>query len=82
MLVLLTASRLETDVVLVGAMITLTLTGVLKPDEALQGFASSGVMTIAALYIVVAGLRETGAMAWISRWVLGRPRSLGSRRPS
>jgi di/tricarboxylate transporter len=75
-LVLLTASRLDTDVVLVGAMITLTLLGILKPDQALQGFASNGVMTIAALYIVVAGLRETGAMAWISRWVLGRPRSL------
>lgn len=75
-LLLLTASRLETDVVLVGAMIVLTLTGVLKPNQALQGFASDGVMTIAALYIVVAGLRETGAMAWISRWVLGRPRSL------
>ncbi len=75
-LVLLTASRLDTDVVLVGALIVLTLTDVLGPDRALQGFASNGVMTIAALYIVVAGLRETGAMAWISRWVLGRPRSL------
>ncbi len=75
-LMLLTASRFDTDVVLVGAMITLTLLGILKPDQALQGFASNGVMTIAALYIVVAGLRETGAMAWIARWVLGRPRSL------
>lgn len=75
-LVLLTSTRFDTDVVLVGAMITLTLLGILKPDQALQGFASSGVMTIAALYIVVAGLRETGAMAWISRMVLGRPRSL------
>jgi di/tricarboxylate transporter len=75
-LVLLTSSRLETDVVLVGAMIVLTLLGIIEPDQALQGFASNGVMTIAALYIVVAGLRETGAMAWISRWVLGRPRSL------
>jgi len=75
-LLLLTTSRLDTDVVLVGAMITLTLAGILKPDQALQGFASNGVMTIAALYIVVAGLRETGAMAWISRWVLGKPRSL------
>ena len=75
-LVLLTTTRLDTDVVLVGSMIMLTLLGILKPDQALQGFASSGVMTIAALYIVVAGLRETGAMAWISRWVLGRPRSI------
>jgi di/tricarboxylate transporter len=75
-LVLLTTSRLDTDVVLVGAMIVLTLLGILQPDQALQGFASNGVMTIAALYVVVAGLRETGAMAWISRWVLGKPRSL------
>jgi di/tricarboxylate transporter len=75
-LVLLAATRLDTDVVLVGAMILLTLLGILKPDEALQGFASSGVMTIAALYIVVVGLRETGAMNWLSRWVLGRPKSL------
>ena len=75
-LLLLTLTSYDTDVVLVGAMITLTLTGILKPDQALQGFASNGVMTIAALYIVVAALRETGAMAWISQWVLGRPRTL------
>jgi di/tricarboxylate transporter len=75
-LVLLTTTRLDTDVVLVGAMITLTLIGILQPEQALQGFASSGVMTIAALYVVVAGLRETGAMSWISRMVLGRPKSL------
>jgi di/tricarboxylate transporter len=77
-LVLLTTTRLDTDVVLVGAMITLTLSGVLEPQLALSGFASPGVMTIAALYIVVAGLRETGAMSWISRWVLGRPKSLAA----
>jgi len=75
-LVLLTSTRIDTDVVLVAAMILLTLLGILEPEKALQGFASTGVMTIAALYIVVAGLRETGAMAWISRMVLGRPRSL------
>jgi di/tricarboxylate transporter len=79
-LLLLSTTRLDTDVVLVGAMITLTLAGVVRPDQALQGFANSGVMTIAALYIVVAGLRETGAMAWISQWVLGRPSSLGVAR--
>ena len=66
-LLVLTTTRIDTDVVLIGSMITLTLVGILKPDQALQGFASSGVMTIAALYVVVAGLRETGAMAWISR---------------
>jgi di/tricarboxylate transporter len=75
-LLLLTTTSYDTDVVLVGAMVVLTLAGILEPDQALQGFASSGVMTIAALYIVVAGLRETGAMAWISRSMLGRPKNL------
>jgi di/tricarboxylate transporter len=77
-LALLVSGRVDTDVALVGAMIVLTLTGTLQPGQALQGFASTGLMTIAALYIVVAGLRETGAMAWISRSVLGRPRSLAT----
>lgn len=75
-LVLMTTTGLDTDVVLVGAMVAIVVLGVLTPDQALKGFASPGVLTIAALYIVVAGLRETGAMAWISRWVLGRPKSL------
>ena len=48
-LLLLTTTSYDTDVVLVGAMVMLTLTGILEPDQALQGFASSGVMTIAAL---------------------------------
>jgi di/tricarboxylate transporter len=75
-LLLLTTTRLDTDVVLVGAMVLIVALGILSPEQALRGFASPGVLTIAALYVVVAGLRETGAMAWISRWVLGRPKSL------
>ncbi len=74
--VMLATTRLDTDVVLVGGMIAVTLAGIVSPAQALAGFANPGVATIAALYVVVAGLRETGAMAWISRWVLGRPGSL------
>ena len=75
-LLVFTATRFDTDVILVGVMVLIVVLGVLTPDQALQGFAGPGVLTIAALYVVVAGLRETGAMAWISRWVLGRPASL------
>ena len=41
-LALLTTTRFDTDVVLVAAMIALTLAGVIRPEEALSGFASSG----------------------------------------
>jgi di/tricarboxylate transporter len=75
-LVLLSVTSLAADVVLLAAMIGVCLVGVITPTQALQGFANTGVMTVAALYIVVAGVRETGAMAWISQRVFGHPRTL------
>jgi len=75
-LVMLATTPAPTEVVLLGAMIILSIVGVISPSEALSGFSSPGVMTIAALYVVIAGLRETGTIAWFSQMVFGRPRSL------
>lgn len=75
-LVMLATTPAPTEVVLLGAMIVLSIVGVISPSQALSGFSSPGVMTIAALYVVVAGLRETGTIAWFSQLVFGRPKSL------
>ena len=75
-LVMLATTPAPTEVVLLGAMIVLSIVGVISPGEALSGFSSPGVMTVAALYVVVAGLRETGMIAWFSQLVFGRPKSL------
>jgi len=75
-LVMLATTPAPTEVVLLGAMIVLSIAGIVSPSQALSGFSSPGVMTIAALYVVIAGLRETGAMSWFSQMVFGRPRSL------
>ncbi len=75
-LVMLSATPAPTEVVLLGAMILLSIAGVISPSQALSGFSSPGVMTIAALYVVIAGLRETGTIAWFSQLVFGRPKSL------
>jgi di/tricarboxylate transporter len=77
-LIMLSTTPAPTEVVLLGAMIVLSIAGVVSPSEALSGFSSPGVMTIAALYVVVAGLRETGAIAWFSQMVFGRPKNLRS----
>ena len=77
-LFLLATTPAPTEMVLLGAMIVLSIANVISPSQALSGFSSPGVMTIAALYIVVAGLRETGAIAWFSQRFFGRPRSLVS----
>jgi di/tricarboxylate transporter len=75
-LFLLATTPAPTELVLLGAMVVLSVSQIITPTEALSGFSSPGVMTIAALYVVIAGLRETGAIAWFSHLVFGRPKSL------
>jgi len=50
--------------------------GVVTPGAALSGLANESVATIAALFIVAAGLRETGAFSWIVNRFLGSPGSV------
>ncbi|MDO6455338.1 SLC13 family permease, partial [Neptunomonas phycophila] len=72
-LIALIVSNIATDVILMSALAALVITGVLTPLEGLAGFSNPGVMTIATLYIVAAGLKETGAIQWIAGRLLGQP---------
>jgi di/tricarboxylate transporter len=67
-------TKLPADFVFLGGLGVLLLTGVLDAKEGLAGFGSSGLVTVGVLYIVVAGLQETGGLSWVSERVLGRPR--------
>ncbi|MCK4494176.1 MAG: SLC13 family permease [Methylococcales bacterium] len=58
-----------------AALSFLLVSGILPPNEALVGFSNAGMFTIAILYVVVAGLRETGTVAWLSRLLLGKPQN-------
>jgi di/tricarboxylate transporter len=73
---LLAFTRLAADVVLVAGVTLLLVSGVLTPGEALAGLSNEGMATVAVLYVVAAGLRETGAVDWLVQGVLGRPRNL------
>lgn len=75
MLCTLISGRVGADIVLMGVLTALLLFGVLEPAQALRGFANEGVITIALLYVVTAGLKETGAMTMLTSALLGRPRS-------
>lgn len=77
----LVVTRVSADLILMGALILLVITGVLSPGSALAGFANPGVITIATLYVVAAGLKETGAVQWIARRMLGHPRTASGPRP-
>ncbi len=72
----LAVTRYSPDIVMVGGLTLLLLAGVLSPEQALSGLANEGMVTVGVLYVVVAGLRETGGIGWIVHSVLGRPQSL------
>jgi di/tricarboxylate transporter len=65
------------DVLFVGAVVVLAAFGVIAPDEAFSGFANSGMLIVAALFVVAAGLRETGVMDYIGEQFLGRVETEG-----
>lgn len=68
-------TRISADLLLMAALAALLMSGVISAPEALAGFANPGVITIATLYIVAAGLKETGAVQWIARKLLGHPKT-------
>ncbi len=71
--VLFLRTQIAPDVITSGALTVLLVSGVLTPSEALAGFSNPGMLTVAVLYMVVSGLKETGAVGWIGQSLLGRP---------
>ncbi len=59
------------DLIFLGGLMLVTLTGVITPATAFSGFSNNAVVAIAALLAVSAGLRSAGVMDWIGRRLLG-----------
>lgn len=68
-------TRWAADIVLLGGVTVLLLLGILTPESALAGMSNEGMITVGILFVVSAGLRETGAINWVSEVVLGKPKS-------
>lgn len=61
---------LEVDLVALGLVLGLMITGILTPEEALAGFSSPIVIAIAALFIVGGAVMETGLADTISGGII------------
>ena len=68
-------TKLRSDLVFLGAIGVLFVTGVLDAKEAFSGFSSTSVIVIGVLFVVVAGLMHTGVLQWIVKNLLGQPKS-------
>ncbi len=69
---------IPTDLLFLGGLVAVTVTGVVSPGEALAGFANPAVITVGALLVVAAGLRSTGVLDWVGHQLLGTAKSAES----
>lgn len=69
-IILFVTEWLRVDVVALGVVVTLMITGVLTTSEALSGFSNSAVLTIASLFIVGGAVLQTGLAGMIGRRIL------------
>lgn len=75
-LILFASEKLRVDLVAILLMTLLMVIGLFRdnwvtPHEGISGFSNEATATIAAMFVLSAGLMKTGAVAWISQ-KLGR----------
>ncbi|MGD9093253.1 MAG: SLC13 family permease, partial [Anaerolineales bacterium] len=68
--VLFISERLRADLIALLVLISLALTGLVTPSEALSGFSNPAVVTVWAMFILSAGLSLTGVAGLVGRQVL------------
>ena len=56
--------------------VALSATGILTASEALSGFSNSGLITVAAMFVVAAGIHGSGGVDLLVNKLLGRPGSV------
>ena len=63
--------KLSVDVVAIVVMAILLLSGIVTPDEGIAGFSNKATVTVAAMFILSAGLFKTGAVRYLG-WAASR----------
>lgn len=73
--VALVANKLRPALIFFVMMALFCITDVMSFEEAFSGMDNSSVLLVGVLYIVIAGLKYTGALDWMVRHLMGQPRS-------
>ena len=63
---LIISNRLRADLVALFALLTLGITRILPPEQALAGFSNSAVITIVGLFVITAALERAGVVQWLA----------------
>ena len=64
---LLVGNWMRPDLVALLVLVTLGVTGLVSPNDALAGFSGSAVITILAISIIAEGLQQAGIASWLGQ---------------
>ncbi len=64
-IVLFVTDKVRSDLVAVLVMAALLAPGIISPTEAFRGFSNPATVTVAAMFVLSAGLERAGAVSWI-----------------
>jgi len=69
-LVLFVTEAIRVEVTAMLVLLSLTLTGIISSEQAIQGFSNPAVVTIVAIFVLSGGLYRTGVANFLGRQVL------------
>lgn len=61
------SNRFPSEVVALILLATLLMSGLVPVERGLRGFSNDAVITIAAMFVLSAGLQRTGVIGWMAR---------------
>ena len=70
MLAALIADKMRPGMILFSVLVIFLCTGILTPKEMLEGFSNKGMITVALLFLVSEGVRQSGALNVIIKKLL------------
>ena len=69
-------SRIAPHMVMMGVLTILSVVGILDAKEALSGFSNSGLITVASMFVIAAGIHASGGIDLLVNMALGRPKTV------
>ncbi|MCP9612837.1 SLC13 family permease [Coprobacter tertius] len=70
MIAALVMDKMRPGMILFSVVILFMLVGILSPKEVLEGFSNKGMITVALLFLISEGIRQTGAISQLIKKLL------------
>lgn len=72
--------RMRPGLILLSGAVVFMCAGIISPKEMLEGFANKGMITVAMLFLISEGVRRSGMLEVLLRWLLPQEKGVSERK--